>query len=134
MFTRLWSPRPFSADLGLLFVRLAVSLFMIPHGYAKLVGFEERMNVFADPFGIGSAASLALVIFAEFFCSILLALGLFTRFALVPLIIAMGTAVLIIHAGDPFSDREKALLYLVPYLGLFFTGPGAVSVDRWLKK
>ncbi len=134
MINRLLSVKPVSMDFGLLLVRLAVALFMIPHGYSKLVNFADRSDVFSDPFGIGPSLSMALVIFAEFFCSILLALGLFTRLALVPLIIAMGTAVVIIHAGDPFSDREKALLYLVPYVALFFTGPGAISVDRLLKK
>ena len=134
MLNRLWSTRPLSLDMGLLVVRLALALFMIPHGYSKLVHFADRMDKFSDPLGVGPTASLSLTVFAEFFCSILLGLGLFTRFALVPLIIAMATVVLIVHAGDPYGDMEKALLYLVPYIGLFFTGPGTLSLDRMLKK
>lgn len=134
MLNRIRSARPLSVDLGLLVVRLSLAVFMLPHGYPKLVHFTERMDRFSDPYGIGSPASLALAVFAEFFCSILLALGLFTRFALVPLIIAMATAAFVVHAGDPFGDREKALLYLLSYIGLFFTGPGSFSLDRLVTK
>ena len=134
MLNRIRSARPLSVDLGLLVVRLSLAVFMLPHGYPKLVHFTERMDRFSDPYGIGSPASLALAVFAEFFCSILLALGLFTRFALVPLIIAMATAAFVVHAGDPFGDREKALLYLLPYIGLFFSGPGSFSLDRLVTK
>jgi len=119
--------------MGLLLIRLGLAVFMLPHGYAKLIHFSERMDKFSDPYGIGSTPSLVLIIFAEFFCSILLALGLFTRFALIPLIIGMGTVVLVVHGSDPFGDKEKALLYLAPYIGLFFTGPGKYAVDRMLR-
>jgi putative oxidoreductase len=134
MLKRLWSTRPLSVDAGLLVIRVAMALFMLSHGYPKLANFTERMDRFSDPFGIGHTASLSLAVFAEFFCSILLGLGLFTRFALVPLMITMATVVFIVHAGDPFGDFEKALLYLMTYVGLFFTGPGKFSVDGALKR
>ncbi len=134
MFNRLWSVRPLSLDLGLLVVRMSLALFMLSHGYPKLANFTDRMDRFSDPYGLGSPVSLALAVFAEFFCSILLALGLFTRFALVPLIVTMATVVFVVHAGDPFGDREKALLFLLPYLALFFTGPGKFSIDGLIKK
>jgi putative oxidoreductase len=134
MFKRLFNTQPLALDLGLLTVRVALALFMLAHGYPKLVHFGERMERFSDPFGIGSPASLTMAVFAEFFCSILLGLGLYTRFALIPLIATMATAAFVIHAGDPFGDKEKALLYLFPYIGLFFTGPGAYSLDKILKR
>lgn len=133
MINRIWSTKPFSVDLGLLVVRVALAVLMLPHGYAKLTHFSERIDKFSDPFGIGSAPSLVLIIFAEFFCSVFLALGLFTRFALIPLIIAMATVAFVVLAGDPFADKEKSLLFLAPYIGLFFTGPGKYSVDRLLR-
>lgn len=134
MLRSLWSTKPFALDLGLLFIRLAVSGFMLTHGYPKLVHFAERAEKFSDPLGIGSTASLSLVVFAEFFCSILFFLGLFTRFALVPLMVTMAVVVFIVHGDDPFGDKEKALLFLIPYIGLFLTGPGRWSLDRILKK
>lgn len=134
MLRSLWSAKPFALDFGLLLIRLAVSGLMLTHGYPKLVHFAERAEKFSDPLGIGSPASLGLVVFAEFFCSILLFLGLFTRFALVPLMVAMAVAVFIVHGDDPFGDKEKGLLFLIPYIGLFLTGPGHWSLDRMLKK
>ena len=133
MFGRLWSIRPISQDIGLLVIRLSMAIFMLPHGFPKLVHYADRMEKFSDPLGLSSPVSLALAVFAEFFCSILLGLGLFTRFALVPLMATMATAAFIVHAGDPFGDREKALLYLFAYLALFFTGPGKLSVDGVIK-
>lgn len=129
-----WSIKPFSIDIGLLLIRITLAVLMIPHGYSKLVSFAERADRFPDPFGVGSPVSLGMVVFAEFFCSILLFLGLFTRFALLPLITAMAVAALIIHAGDPLDDKEHALLYLLSFISLFITGPGAWSLDGLLKK
>ncbi|MDZ4714552.1 MAG: DoxX family protein [Cytophagales bacterium] len=134
MLGRIWSTKPIALDAGLLLIRLTVAVLMIPHGWAKFTHFAERADKFPDPLGVGSPVSLFLVISAELFCSVLLALGLFTRIVLVPLMIAMGVVVLVIHADDPVSKKEHALLFLIPYAGLFLTGPGGYSLDRLLKK
>lgn len=120
------------ASWGLFILRLGVGLVMLlAHGSGKLMGFSELSGQFADPFGLGMSASLTLAVFAEFFCSILLVIGLFTRLATVPLIITMATAFFIIHGDDPFARKEKALLFLIPYLTLLLAGPGRISLD-WL--
>jgi putative oxidoreductase len=67
-------------------------------------------------------------------CGVLVAAGLFTRLALIPLIVTMAVAVFIIHADDPFGDKEHALLFLVPYVALLFTGPGKWSLDALVRK
>jgi putative oxidoreductase len=119
--------------VGLLVLRVGVGAFMIyAHGWSKLIGFSEASDSFADPFGLGSMPSLVLAIFAEVFCSALLVLGLFTRFAAIPLIATMSVAAFIVHADDPFGDRELALVYLVAYVALLLTGPGELSLDRVL--
>ncbi|MFN8691884.1 MAG: DoxX family protein, partial [Cyclobacteriaceae bacterium] len=65
---------------------------------------------------------------------LLVVVGLYTRLALVPLTICMAVAVFIIHGDDPFGDKEHALLFLLPYLALMFTGPGKYSLDRLIRK
>jgi putative oxidoreductase len=96
--------------------------------------FGEKAGVFPDPIGLGSQISLSLTIFAEVFCSIAIILGLATRLVAIPLIITMSVAVFIIHADDPWQKKEFALLYLVPYLTLVFTGAGRFSLDAVIKK
>lgn len=117
-------------NVWLLIVRICVAGLMLTHGFPKL---EKIMNGnwgFADTWGIGSTLTLVLVVFAEFFCSILLALGLATRLALIPLIITMTVAVFQIHWADPLSKKELPLLFLMFFITIFITGPGKYSIDK----
>ncbi|MGB0916154.1 MAG: DoxX family protein [Flavobacteriales bacterium] len=127
----LFSNQPIAQDLGLLIIRLSAGGMMAySHGWGKLLKLMSGDMSFADPIGVGEEVSLVLTVFAEFFCGILVALGLFTRAALIPLIITMWVAVFMIHANDPFGKQEFGLLYLAPYLALYFTGPGKISLDK----
>lgn len=117
-------------SLGLLILRLGVAGMMIyGHGWGKLAGFSEKASVFPDPLGIGSAASLALATFAEFFCATAIVLGLATRPAALALVVNMLVAALIVHADDPFAKKEFALLYAFPFITLLLAGGGKYSLD-----
>ena len=87
---------------------------------------------FGDPIGLGSEVSLVLTAFAEAVCGLLVILGLGTRWATIPLIIAMVVAGLIHHAADPFGGKEKPLLFLLIFVVLLLTGGGKYSLDRKL--
>lgn len=126
----LFSTRIYAIDMALLLLRVGSALMIATHGWAKIANFSDYLNSFADPIGLGPALSLQLTIFAEFFCAILVALGLLTRLATIPLIIAMATIVLLVHGADPFADKELSLMYLVAFLVLFITGPGKYSLDH----
>lgn len=120
-------------DLGILIIRVAIGAFMLTHGYPKLMRLFSGEEIrFADPFSLGPVPSLALAVFAEFFCSIFIAIGLGTRLASIPLIITMAVAAFVAHAGDPFGQKETALLYLLFYILLLITGSRRYSVDRLL--
>jgi putative oxidoreductase len=119
---------------ALLLIRLSAGVLMMPHGYAKLIHYAERKDKFMNFMGLGSAFSLALVIFAEFFCSALLAAGLLTRLVLVPLIITALVIVFKAHGGEIFGDAETGFLYLISYVAIFITGPGKYSADKLLLK
>lgn len=122
-------------NIVLLFLRVTIGIFMLTHGISKftqLIG--EAPIQFADPIGVGQAASLALAVFAEVFCSILLIFGAATRFAVIPLLITMLVAVLIVHSTDAFGVKEIALLYLTVYIAIAITGAGKFSVDNLVYK
>jgi putative oxidoreductase len=117
-------------SLSLLVLRIGVSVSMIYlHGYPRLINYSKISSEFADPLGFGSETSLALVIFAEFFCSLFLILGLFTRWSCIPLIITMIVATWIINGGKGFIFQEKSFVYLICYLSLLISGGGHFSLD-----
>jgi putative oxidoreductase len=132
---------------ALLVFRVIFGFTMLIHGYDKLVGFDgaSQSDFWAKEvnfLGLGGKVSLGLVIFAEFFCAILLIIGLATRFALIVLIICMGYAWLITHNASIFSHNNKgnieglesAFEYLLVYAALLLTGPGNYSADKLLLK
>lgn len=112
-------------------LRVVAAFFMIyGHGWGKL------MNVFGgnfpggfDPIGIGPELSMILAAFAEGICAFLVLIGFWTRFALLFLMANMSVAVVFAHAGDPFGNKEKALLFLLIWVVVFLLGPGKFSVD-----
>ncbi|GAB5443388.1 MAG: DoxX family protein [Fuerstiella sp.] len=117
-------------SVGLLIMRLTFGGMMLVHGIPKLMGFSEKAGVFPDPLGIGSQLSLAGTIGAEVVCAGLLAAGLLTRVVAVPLAFTMAIALFVIHGADPWQKKELAAMYLCGYVGLLFTGPGAISIDH----
>ena len=117
-------------SIGLLVLRLGTGgLLLYGHGFAKFMNYSKRSATFPDPIGLGPELSFALVVLAEFFCSIALMLGLTTRLAAIPIVIFGLIAAFVQHGADPFGEKELALLYLVPALTLIFTGPGRFSLD-----
>ena len=121
-------------DLALLVLRAGLGVLLMPHGYNKLTHFNEYKEGFINFLGLGGPVSLGLTIFGEFFCAILLVLGLFTRVAVIPLIIVMLVALVVAHSGEIFGDGEHAGLYLIGFVTLFFTGPGRYSIDGLVNK
>jgi putative oxidoreductase len=125
---------PENKDAGLLVLRILSGAFMLfGHGLSKLKAFGEKFHTFSDPLGVGHETSYLLTVFSEFFCSILLIVGLFTRFASVTLIITMLIAAFVIHSDDPWNKQEFALLYVIPCLALIISGPGKYSLDRKIR-
>jgi putative oxidoreductase len=137
----------FTTSLGLLILRLGIGGYMLSHGWGKLqMVLAGDFDKFGDPLGLGSAPSLVLVAVAEFLCALLVMLGLATRLAAVPPVVAMAVAAFVAHGSDPWSmgeaarlfmsgeakswaSKEPALLFLIPFLALIFTGAGKFSID-----
>ena len=116
--------------IGLAFFRISMSAMMLTHGLPKFQKLIAGNFEFGDPIGIGATPSLFLAVIGEFVCPILVILGYKTRLASIPVIITMLVAAFIAHSDDPFSSKEKALLYLVSFVTIALLGPGKFSIDK----
>lgn len=134
-------------SIGLLILRLGIGGYLVTHGWGKLqMLLAGSFDKFGDPVGLGNGLSLALVTMAEFFCASAVLLGLVTRLAAAAIVVSMAVAAFVAHAGDPWTmeqgyrlfmagaakswaSKEPALLYLIPFLTLMFTGAGRLSID-----
>ncbi len=121
---------PLQVDLAILIARISITALMLTHGLPKLVMLLSGDPVqFPAVFGLSAGLSLGLTVFAEVVASLFILAGLATRLAVIPLMIAMLVAVFYIHGGQPFVEKEIAVLYLLVYLVLFLTGSGRYSLD-----
>lgn len=128
-----------ATSIGLLVLRVGIGAFLATHGWGKVQNvFGGKIDQFADPIGIGVVPSHVLAAGAEFGCALLVAVGLFTRLAAIPAAFTMAVAAFIVHAPDPLlmgsqpKAKEPAILYMVPFVALVFTGAGRYSLDAWL--
>lgn len=116
--------------IGLLLLRLGFGGMMLTHGIPKLMNLVQGNMEFGDPLGIGSTLSLILVVIGEAICPLLIIIGYRTRLATIPTIITMAVAAFIVHAGDPFGTKEKALMFLCAFIVIALTGAGKYSAER----
>ena len=119
-----------SLDFGLLIMRIGFSIGLMTHGYGKFLKVVQGNFEFGDPIGIGPCFSLVLAALGEFVAPILIILGWKTRLATIFPTLTMLVAFVIAHDGDPFSKKEKAFVYLIAFLTLYFTGPGKYSLGK----
>lgn len=124
---------PNSADAALLVLRVWLGLSMaLLHGWDKLTTLLSGHNMFDKPvIGLGAWPEFVLVTFAEFFCSLLIVLGLWARFATIFLIVTMGVAFFSAHGmklSGPMSG-EIPYLYLAGFVTILIAGAGKFSVD-----
>lgn len=121
-------------NVAALVLRLGFGLMMsVNHGYVKLLHFHEWKTDFTSFMGLDGSLSLSLAIFAELVCSVLLLVGLFTRLALLPLLITMAV-IFHSHNWDFMGEGELATSFLIGYLAILAVGPGRYSLDWWIGK
>lgn len=131
---RLLQPFSLNTDLATLTLRLVFGGMFIFHGWPKLADYNGMVAMFGDPVGIGTELSVILVIFAEFFCGILILLGLFTRFAVVFTFITMLVAYFVAHTNDAFTAKMLPFVYIWLCIVIFILGSGRYSLDYALVK
>ena len=117
-----------SYSLGLLILRVGFSAMLLVHGIQKIeILFSSNIN-FSDPIGLGPVITLLLVLFAEIICTVLIIIGVKTRWATIPPIILMLVAIIVVHKGDPIMARELAILYLIAFSTIGLLGSGRLAL------
>lgn len=125
-----------NTNVGLLVLRvcLAIGLFT-NHGWEKVAHFGEMSQSFPDPLHIGKTGGLVFALVSDSICSLLVALGLFTRISSLLISINMSVAFFVFwNAKITQIDGELPFIYLGGYLALFFTGAGNFSLDNLIRK
>ena len=122
--------------VGPLAVRLSLGAVFLGTGWGKVHNLPQVTSFFTDlgiPF---PAAQAAMVSGIELVGGTLILLGLFTRFAALPLLATMLVAIL--TAKRPEIEGIRSLLafeettYLAGFLWLFVAGAGKASLDALL--
>ena len=129
---QLFSTASWNTDLAALMLRISFGGLFIWFGFSKLANYDSILPMFGDIIGIGAKLSFNLVIFAELFCGIFVAIGLFTRLTVIPIFITMTVAYFIAHAGDPFHNKALPFLFWLLCFVIFVLGSGKYSIDGLL--
>ena len=138
-----WAPVP---------IRVVLGYGFMVHGWAKWsrgpAGFGKLLHQLGVPVPDGTAW---LVTGLELFGGLALLLGIFVAVVSIPLICSMLTAMFTVHLRYGFSSintiglnangpifgppgYEVALLYIAGLLVLILAGPGALSLQDWLRR
>lgn len=135
---------PTNTDAGLLALRLiAVTSLLIKHGLEKTIGFQHMYtmanNFHMDPIGIGVLPTVLYAAFADGICTVLMILGLATRWAALFSFINIAVAWAFVHhfafTGPQGDHGELIVLYLAVMVTLFLSGAGRYSLDaQWLDR
>jgi len=120
-------------------LRIIIGVFFAMHGAQKLFGFMGKtpqtflggMDFFGINLGVNMLWIAGLI---EFGTGILIAGGLFTRWAAALAAIQMILAYAAAHLGwNPLATGgELAVLYFLVWLNVFAFGPGPYSIDGML--
>jgi putative oxidoreductase len=128
---------PVKVDWGLLCLRIwfGLSLFL-KHGWEKPTNFAQMAAHFPDPLHLGPVTSLVIALISDAICSILVLLGLGTRWAALYIICNVFVAWSFVHHFQFFgrgAPGEVIGLYIAGFLALAIMGPGRFSLDHRLR-
>jgi putative oxidoreductase len=127
-------------DISLLLLRIWAGLLLFfQHGLVKVTHFSQMSAHFPNPIHIGPLPSLLFATLSDAICSLLVVLGIATRYAALIVVINLATAFTLVHhmklSPGP-GNGELPLLFLGIFLTLVIAGAGRYSVDSafWGKR
>lgn len=113
---------------------LVATPLLMKHGIEKIFTFSQMAAHFADPIGIGPVPTLVIAMISDAICTVLVILGLGTRWAALLILLNVAVAWAALHHfsffGHAADHGELIVLYMGAMLALVLTGPGKYSLDR----
>jgi len=110
----------------------------LKHGTEKIFTFGAMSAHFPDPLHVGAVPTLAFAMISDGICSLLIVIGLATRWAALISFVNIFLAWSLVHhfaLKGPGNDHgEMIVLYLGACLMLFFGGAGKYSVDALIER
>lgn len=120
-----WLARP---DAGLLFLRLTgAAMLLMVHGLPKLQHYADELLHIDDPLHLGRTLTLWLALLAEVLCPLLIAAGILTRLACVPVLVLLLVSMLAVHPDWSIAEGQFGWLLLSIFGTIALTGPGAYA-------
>jgi putative oxidoreductase len=124
---------PFTPDAGLLYTRLTgAALLLYVHGLPKLLHWQTEMQHIEDPLHLGPGVTLGCALFAEVFCPLLVAAGLLTRLATLPVIFLLLVSMVLVHPDWSIAEGQFGWLLIIVFGTIAVSGPGRYSLDAKL--
>lgn len=122
-----------AADWALLFLRVTGSLLLLyVHGLPKLMNYQHELTRIEDPLRLGAHLTLGLAIFAEVLCPLLIALGVFTRLACLPIVVLLLVSLFSVHPEWSIAEGQFGWLLLIIFVTLLISGPGTIALSNRL--
>jgi putative oxidoreductase len=132
---------PTNTDAGILLLRIGTGFILfMRHGWEKVSTLTLLNPHFPDPLHIGHNTSWVLAMLSDGILSLLVILGLGTRWIAVYSFVEIFVAWAFVHhfsflGKSPAADHgELIALYLSAFLALMVTGSGRYSLDAMLAK
>ena len=121
-------------DIVLLGLRVASALLLaLGHGVGKVAVLRNDPSGFPDPLGLGPWVSIVSSLATECGASALVALGLCTRLACVPILFTMAVVALVVHRDHSWLQTEPSVLFFLLFSQVAYWGPGKYSLDGALR-
>ena len=134
---------PPAPDFGRLFLRVTVFLTLFAkHGAEKLFTFPAMEQLFLaknlNPVHIGPIPSLVIATIADGICSLLIVVGLATRWAALFLFCNLFVVWSLMDRFEllrkGLNPGESRVVYMSACLTVFFLGAGKMSIDGWIER
>ena len=123
------APADTALHAGLLFLRVTGSALLIAvHGLPKVLHYSQELTRIEDPFHLGAAPTLLLAILSETICPLLIALGVLTRLACLPIVATLLVAMLVVHPDWSLAEGQFGWMLLIIFTTVLIAGPGRFSL------